>query len=135
WVTLSDFMHDDSPPPWGRLSLYTDTHCHNRGAGPGGDPGRGALTGRPEDTGAFKTPTLRNVALTAPYMHDGSLPTLDAVVDFYNGGGGRRAGVDPAIVPLGLDSRDRQDLVAFLRALTSDPAGPAAPGPGAATAA
>ncbi len=113
------FEHENTTPLGGRLALFTDNRFHNLSVGAGDDPGRAAVTGRSEDTGAFKTPTLRNVAITGPYMHDGSLATLEAVIDFYNDGGGRRAGVDPAVVPLGLDTRERHDLVAFLRALTS----------------
>ena len=87
--------------------------------------GRYAVTGRMTDVGAFKTPTLRNVARTAPYMHDGSLATLEDVVDFYNNGG-RVKESDPinpfqsgGIRPLGLDDAQKADLVAFLEALTS----------------
>jgi cytochrome c peroxidase len=76
------------------------------------------------DAGRFKTPTLRNVALTAPYMHDGSLATLEQVLDFYDRGGnggafgqGRGRG-GRRIRPLGLSADERGDLVAFLRALT-----------------
>ena len=66
------------------------------------DPGRFEVTSRPEDRGAFKTPTLREVARTAPYMHDGSLATLDAVVNFYSDGGRRNPNLDPEIRPLRL---------------------------------
>lgn len=86
--------------------------------GPGADPGRFAVTGREQDRGAFKTPTLLNIAQTAPYMHDGSLPTLEAVVDFYDRGGDSAASVHPFIRPLGLTTQEKQDLVAFLHALT-----------------
>ena len=61
---------------------------------PGGeflDEGRAAITGKPEDRGAFKTPTLREVARTAPYMHDGSLATLADVIDYYDRGGNAKA--------------------------------------------
>jgi cytochrome c peroxidase len=63
--------------------------------------------------GKFKVPGLRNVALTAPYMHDGSLPTLRAVIDFYDRGGG-----GAALKRLGLSAREKGDLVAFLESLT-----------------
>jgi cytochrome c peroxidase len=79
------------------------------------------LAGDPEDRGAgsgnFKTPTLREVARTAPYMHDGSLATLDAVVDFYAGGGRPNPDLDREISPRRFTGSDKQDLVAFLRAL------------------
>lgn len=81
------------------------------------DPGRTAIVAGVTLRHAFKTPSLRNVALTAPYFHDGSAPTLEAVIDFYNRGGDRH-GVNPLIMPLGLDAQDQADLVAFLRALT-----------------
>ena len=64
--------------------------------------------------GAFKTPTLREVARTAPYMHDGSLATLRAVVDFYNEGGHRNAGLDEEIRPLRLTAAEKDALVTFL---------------------
>lgn len=125
------FEHEATSPLGRGLALFTDNRFHNVGAGPGRDRGRAGVTGRSGDEGAFKTPSLRNVALTAPYMHDGNLPTLRAVVDFYNLGGGHRAGVDPDIVPLNLDATDIDALVAFLEALTSpveqDPHPPPAP--------
>jgi cytochrome c peroxidase len=61
---------------------------------------------------------MRNVALTAPYMHDGSLATLGEVVDFYDAGGVPNEVLDPLIRPLGLSSEERADLVSFLRSLT-----------------
>jgi cytochrome c peroxidase len=133
-IRCHGFEHEGTTPLGGRLALFTDNRFHNIGAGTPEDRGRGAVTGRAEDAGAFKTPTLRNVALTAPYMHDGSLSTLEAVVEFYNRGGGGRPGVDRDVVPLGLDPEARQALVAFLRALTSD-GGPALTPAGATAAA
>jgi cytochrome c peroxidase len=84
------------------------------------DLGRFEVTGRSADTRAFRTPSLRNVALTAPYMHDGSLATLDAVLEHYARGG---TPADPAqdsrVRPFALDASDRAALLAFLDALTS----------------
>lgn len=87
--------------------------------------GRFAVTENPTQVGAFKTPTIRNIAVTAPYMHDGSLETLEDVVDFYNNGG-RIKENDPlsgflsgGIKPLKLSDQEKKDLVAFLNALTS----------------
>ena len=87
--------------------------------------GRFAVTENPTHVGAFKTPTLRNVAVTFPYMHDGSLKTLEDVIDFYNNGG-RVKEDDPdsgflsgGIRPLELNDDEKQDLVEFLKALTS----------------
>src|SRR6185503_1070403 len=71
-------------------ALFTDGDFHNTGAGKDDglkDRGRAAITGKADDEGAFRTPSLRNVELTAPYMHDGSLATIEEVVDFYVEGG------------------------------------------------
>lgn len=83
------------------------------------DNGHEEVTGRVEDRWAYRTPSLRNVAATAPYMHDGSIATLEAVLDFYDSGGGADPGADPLIRPLSLSGVDSTDLLAFLEALTS----------------
>lgn len=102
----------------------TDEQFHNTGvawrAGPPADEGRGRVTGRPEDRGAFKTPTLRQVALTAPYMHDGSIPTLELVIDYYDRGGQQNPGLDARLRTLHLSAGEKRDLAALLRALTGD---------------
>ena len=85
---------------------------------PVNDLGRYEVTGDPADRWRFSTPGLRNVALTAPYMHDGSLPDLAAVVAFYNAGGVPNEGQDPRIRPLGLSASEQADLVAFMESLT-----------------
>lgn len=82
------------------------------------DIGLARATGKDEDVGKFKTPTLRNVALTAPYMHDGSIRTLREVVQHYNRGGEPNLNADALIRPLGLTDQEVDDLVAFLEALT-----------------
>jgi cytochrome c peroxidase len=84
------------------------------------DLGRYEVTIDPADLFRYRTPNLRNVALTAPYMHDGSLLTLRQVVEFYNRGGLRHPNIDPLIQPLGLTDREIDDLTAFLHALTGD---------------
>jgi cytochrome c peroxidase len=84
------------------------------------DLGRYEATGDPADRFRIKTPSLRNVALTAPYMHDGSISTLREVVVFYNQGAYPHDGLDPALGPLGLDDRDLDDLVALLQSFTGD---------------
>ena len=112
------YSHESVHPLGGRQALFTDNRFHNIGAGEFNDPGRAAITGSAEDWGAFKTPTLRNVTLTAPYMHDGSLATLREVVEFYNRGGVMNSG-DPNIRPLRLSVADIDAIVEFLRALTS----------------
>ncbi len=83
------------------------------------DHGRFEVTARESDRHAFRVPSLRNVALTAPYMHDGSLATLEEVVDWYDGGGGGDPERDRALKPLGLDDTAKRQLVVFLRTLTS----------------
>lgn len=84
------------------------------------DRGREEVTHDPRDRRAYRTPSLRNVALTAPYMHDGSLATLDAVLDHYAAGGWPQdAAQDPRIRPFALAPDERAALLAFLRSLTS----------------
>jgi cytochrome c peroxidase len=86
------------------------------------DLGRFAITGNPADRGAFRTPSLRNVQLRAPYMHNGRFNTLEEVVDFYDRGGDFTApNKAPAIVPLNLTAQEKSDLVAFLRRPLTDP--------------
>ncbi len=86
---------------------------------PPADVGRYEVTLDPEDRWKYKTPSLRNVALTAPYMHDGSLATLRDVVTFYNVGGIPHPGLSPVIRPLGLSHAEIGDIVAFLESLTA----------------
>ena len=93
----------------------TDGSFHNTGVS-GEDPGRGAIAQASSLKGAFKTPGLRNVALTAPYMHNGSLPSLEQVVDFYDRGGDVTE--NATIEPLALTAGEKRDLIAFLGALT-----------------
>jgi cytochrome c peroxidase len=90
------------------------------GEPPAPDLGRFEVTGDPADRWKIKTPTLRNVALTAPYMHDGSLSTLRDVVTFYDHGGIPHEGLDPLLQPLGLTDLEAGDLVAFLESLTGE---------------
>jgi len=84
------------------------------------DPGRFRLTGLETDRARFKVPTLRNVLLTAPYMHDGSLQTLERVVEHYNSGGKPHPNKSALLRPLGLTTSEKADLVAFLRSLTDE---------------
>src|SRR5262249_17108237 len=77
---------------------FTDEEYHNTGVSWGrapADAGRAVITGSDADRGKFKTPTLRGVAVTGPYMHDGSLKSLEEVVEFYNRGGGANPNLDP----------------------------------------
>ena len=117
----------DEPPLFHNTGLY---NVGGTGAFP--EPNRGVfeLTGRASDMGAFRAPSLRDVAKTAPYMHDGSIKTLEEAVDHYASGGrviaeGPNAGdgranpyKDPLIAAIRLDARDKADLVAFLKALS-----------------
>jgi len=102
---------------------FSDELYHNLGvrmdaAEP--DLGRFVVTKDEKDRGAFKTPTIRNVALTAPYMHDGSQKTLAEVVEWYDKGGHPNSNLDPKIKPLNLTDQEKADLVAFMEALTGD---------------
>jgi cytochrome c peroxidase len=99
---------------------FTDDRFHDIGL-PGRDPGRGAVPGGTPGLGAFKTPSLRELARTAPYMHDGSLPTLAAVLAHYAGGFVARPTLAPNLNRrLRLRARERSDLIAFLRTLSSE---------------
>jgi cytochrome c peroxidase len=82
------------------------------------DPGRMAVTGEPRDRWRYRTPSLRNVAITGPYMHDGSIASLAGVIDFYAAGGVPHDGQDPLLRPLDLSTDDKKDLIAFLTSLT-----------------
>jgi cytochrome c peroxidase len=100
---------------------FTDEKFHNLGVGmtlEKPDLGRFVVTHVEEDKGAFKTPTLRNIVLTAPYMHDGSEGTLEEVVEFYDRGGNRNPWLSKDMQPLGLSPQEKRDLVAFMLALT-----------------
>jgi cytochrome c peroxidase len=113
---------------------FTDEEFHNLGIG--WEPGKGSSPGKFKDLGrwavepigarydgsmgAFKTPTVRDVARTGPYMHDGSLATLEEVVDHYDKGGHPNPSLDKDIKPLKLTAQEKADLVAFMKALTGE---------------
>jgi cytochrome c peroxidase len=102
---------------------FTDESYHNLGVGmdrPEPDLGRHTVTKREEHKGAFKTPTLRDVARRPPYMHDGSVRSLADVVALYDRGGTPNPWLSGEIRPLGLTAEERTDLVAFLEALTGE---------------
>ena len=109
---------------------FTDENFHNTGVawrpnaeGPGGsfqDDGKAAVSRIDRERGMFKTPTLREIARTAPYMHDGSLATLEAVVDFYDKGGRPNPNLFPIIRPINLTPEEKQALVKFLGSLSGD---------------
>lgn len=85
---------------------------------PQNDVGRFEITENPKDSWSYKTPSIRNVALTAPYMHDGSLSTLEQVVEFYNKGGEENPYKDPLLQALNLSAEEVKALVSFMKALT-----------------
>lgn len=102
---------------------FTSNMYANLGVGtdkPEPDVGRFAVTKDPKDWGAFKTPTLREIAHTAPYMHDGSLKTLKEVVDLYDKGGIPNQNLDHRMKSLKLTDTEKQDLIAFLQALSGE---------------
>ncbi len=99
----------------------TDEEFHNTGVFWGQqpyDPGRFTVTEVSEDIGKFKTPTLREIARTAPYMHDGSIATLDEVIDFYDRGGNDNPFRDRELRPLRPTEDEKTSLVAFLQSLS-----------------
>jgi cytochrome c peroxidase len=99
---------------------FTDEKFHNTGVSWGKEPldlGRYEVTKDDADRGRFKTPSLRGVGLTAPYMHDGSLKTLEGVIEHYSRGGQTNPHLDPAVKPLRLTADEKAALVAFLKAL------------------
>lgn len=106
---------------------FTDGIIRNNGLDPASawtDLGLGAVTGRPQDNAKFKTPTLRNIALTAPYMHDGRFQTLEEVIDHYDSGGHPSPTIDPNMKftegGLQLTPEKKQQLIAFLHTLTDE---------------
>jgi cytochrome c peroxidase len=100
-IVKGSVVADASEPPPGDLGLYE-------------------ITENPDDRWKYRTPSLRNVALTAPYMHDGSLSTLGQVIEFYNRGGIDNELLDPLIRPLNLSEKEMGQLQAFLETLTGD---------------
>ena len=98
---------------------FTDESLHNTGiALTYKDVGLARISKEPVDVGAFKTPSLRNVTLTAPYMHDGSMKSLQVVLEHYNRGGQAHLNRDPLMRPLKLSKQELSDLIAFLSSLT-----------------
>ena len=103
---------------------FTDENYHNLGVGwdagakKMADKGRHDVTKAEADIGAFKTPTLRDIALTAPYMHDGSEATLAEVIEFYDRGGNANPHLSTKIKKLNLTEQEQEDLESFLLALT-----------------
>ncbi|MGD8190786.1 cytochrome-c peroxidase [Brevibacillus ginsengisoli] len=101
-------------------AMFTDEAPENIGMN-NGDSGRYMITQRAEDWGSFRTSPLRNLVYTAPYMHDGSLKTLEEVVEFYNKGEQKDDNTSPDIKPLHLNEDEKKALVAFLKTLSGPP--------------
>ena len=102
---------------------FTDEQYHNLGVGMNAavpDEGRSKISGDAKERGAFKTPTVRNVTMTSPYMHDGSQKTLEEVVEWYDKGGHPNPQLDAKVKPLKLTKEEKADLVAFMKALTGE---------------
>lgn len=103
---------------------FTDNRFHNLGVPQVGpqkeDLGRYYVTKQEKDKRAFKTPTLRSITETAPYMHDGVFQTLEEVIDFLDKGGGDDPNRSPLLQPLGLTTQEKEDLLAFLNALKGE---------------
>ncbi len=102
---------------------FTDNKFHNVGVGIHAKlphVGREKISKKPRDRGKFKTPTLREISRTAPYMHDGSMNTLEEVIDYYDKGALANPNLDPDIKPLKLTPGEKKDLIAFLHALNGD---------------
>lgn len=93
---------------------FTDNGFHNLGVNFKADPGREKISGMEGDRGSFKTPGLRDIHRSAPYMHDGSLATLEEVIDYYNKGGTPNPQLDEEIFELDLTEQEKKDLLTFL---------------------
>jgi cytochrome c peroxidase len=100
---------------------FTDNKFYNLGTDEAADAGRYAITKQDDDVGAFKTPGLRDVALHAPYLHDGSLATLEAVIDYYDRGGDNAKHKSKLMTRLDLTQQEKRNLLAFLQTLTGEP--------------
>ncbi len=103
--------------------LFTDNLFHNNGLDSLPGPGREFISNNPEDKGKFKSPTLRNIMLTAPYMHDGRYETIEEVIDFYSHGVKWSPTIDPLMKKVGnggvqLTQQEKNNLIAFLKTLT-----------------
>jgi cytochrome c peroxidase len=116
-VTYENGPEFGSNPPYHQTGLYD---LDGKGAYPAPNTGIHDVSQKPGDMGKFKAPTLRNVALTAPYMHDGSIATLSEVLDHYSKGGRARNAVhtDQFVQPFEITAQEKADIIAFLESLT-----------------
>lgn len=116
-IAAADTLFDKLLKSAAKAPTETTLLAHSEGFS---ELGRFLMTRQQADIGAFKTPTLRDVELTSPYMHNGSLKTLIDVVQFYNRGGIANSHLDKLMHSLHLNDNEVNDLVEFMRALTSD---------------
>ena len=120
-ITCHDVFHATTNDLGSQYALFTDDRFHNLGVGYSNgrmvDPGRYMVSRDLADFGSFKTPMLRDVSKTGPYMHDGSMATLYDVISFYNKGGNPNPNLSPGLKPLFLNENEKLDLVAFLKSL------------------
>lgn len=103
-----------------RYEQYIKGMAHDVYAAADRDHGLYYVTKHPRDKGKFRTPSLRELRYTGPYMHNGMFTTLEQVIDFYDAGGGEAANKSPLLRPLGLSAQDKQDLIVFLEALSME---------------
>jgi cytochrome c peroxidase len=118
-VVWDGLQQDVESPPYHQTGLYD---LDGKGAYPEPNTGVYNTSLRPEDMGKFKAPTLRNIALTAPYMHDGSIATLEGVLEHYSHGGRspNASRTDPLLKPFAITAQEKADIVAFLQSLTDE---------------
>lgn len=119
-VPTSECGHCHVEPLFSGLEYFNNGLDEVYSAADFSDAGKGAISGRVGEMGTFRTPSLRNVALTAPYMHDGRFATLEEVIEHYTSGGKYGENVHPNVHTLDLDEQDKADLIAFLNTLTEE---------------
>ena len=119
-IPTGECAHCHEPPLFGNASFFNNGLDELKDLNNAIDPGLGIHTNNIFDNGKFKTPSLRNIAQTSPYMHDGRFQTLEEVIDHYNSGGHYAINASPNVRPLGLSNRDKVALIAFLKTLTDE---------------
>lgn len=127
WIDYEgDFLPDAECGHCHSLHLFTTNEYHNNGLDEAPtmtefpDKGLGEITGILTDNGKFRTPSLRNIELSAPYMHDGRFETLEEVMDHYNSGGHYSPNANELILPLGLTEDMKESIIAFMKTLTDE---------------
>ena len=117
-IPTGECAHCHEPPLFGHAQFFNNGLDELKNLNDAIDPGLGVHTENIFDYGKFKTPSLRNIAQTAPYMHDGRFQTLEEVIDHYDRGGHYAINASPNVRPLGLTNHDKQALIAFLKTLS-----------------